>query len=229
AVAYWTAATSIMLAAGPLVGGYLVDVFSWRAVFLFNVPLALVAIALGFAGLKKAAPSPGFQIDWVGAILAFLFLAGITFGLIEGPANGWPALAIAALAAGLVCFLFFIWWERHASSPLVDMKLFRSRNFAATNAATLLLYAAFGGFGFLFSYFLQTVAHFSATGAGATFLPVSVMLGIASGEVGQYASRLGPRWFMGLGPLFCAAGMLTLLPLGSGTTYLTGVLPGILL
>ena len=101
--------------------------------------------------------------------------------------------------------------------------------FASTNAATLLLYAAFGGFGFLFSYFLQTVAHFSATAAGAAFLPVSAMLGIASGQVGTYSSRLGPRWFMGIGPLFCAAGMLTLLPLGSGTTYLTGVLPGILL
>jgi EmrB/QacA subfamily drug resistance transporter len=229
AVAYWTAATSIVLALGPLVGGYLVDLFSWRAVFLFNVPLALIAIALGAAGLKGAPMRRNLGIDWLGAVLAFLSLAGITFGLIEGPASGWSAMNIGAIILGIICFVAFIWWERRAARPLVDLKLFRNSNFASTNAATLLLYAAFGGFGFLFSYFLQTVAGFSATAAGAAFLPVSAMLGIASGQVGQYSSRLGPRWFMGLGPFFCAAGMLTLLPLGSGTTYLTGVLPGILL
>lgn len=229
AIAYWTAATSIMLAGGPLVGGYLVDVFSWRAVFLFNVPLALIAMALGYAAVKTKPLAQSIQIDWVGAILAFLFLAGITLGLIEGPANSWPAWTIAALVAGLMCFACFIWWERHAPSPLVDIKLFRNRNFSATNGATLLLYAAFGGFGFLFSYFLQTVSGFSATAAGAAFLPVSAMLGVASGQIGKYSSRLGPRWFMGIGPFFCAAGMLTLLPLGPQTTYLMGVLPGIVL
>ncbi len=229
AIAYWTAATSIVLALGPLVGGYLVDVFSWRAIFLFNVPLALIAIALGYTALKQAPMRRGFSIDWLGATLAFLFLAGITFGLIEGPANGWSAITVGAIIAGVACFALFIWWERRASRPLVDLELFRNRNFAATNAATLLLYAAFGGFGFLFSYFLQTVSGFSATAAGAAFLPVSAMLGIASGQVGQYSARLGPRWFMGTGPLFCAAGMLTLLPLGPGTTYFAGVLPGILL
>lgn len=170
-----------------------------------------------------------FDIDWLGALLAFLSLSGITFGLIEGPANDWPPLMVAAVMAGLVCFVAFVLWQRRTASPLIDLALFRNRNFSATNAATLLLYAAFGGFGFLFSYFLQTVSGFSATAAGAAFLPVSIMLGIASGQIGEYASRYGPRWFMSLGPLFCAAGMLTLLPLGPQTSYLTGVLPGILL
>src|SRR5262245_1709235 len=104
AVAYWTAATSIVLALGPLVGGYLVDQFSWRAIFLFNIPLALIALALGFAALKTAAMRRSLHIDWAGAILAFLFLGGITFGLIEGPANGWPILAIGAIVAGVACF-----------------------------------------------------------------------------------------------------------------------------
>lgn len=229
AIAYWTAATSIVLAAGPLVGGYLVDMFSWRAIFLFNLPLALIAIALGHAALKEQPVRSRLDIDWLGALLAFLFLGGLTFGLIEGPANNWPPMMIAAVVAGLACFVAFVWWERRLSSPLVDLALFKNRNFAATNSATLFLYAAFGGFGFLFSYFLQTVSGFSATAAGAAFLPVSVMLGIASGQVGEYASRFGPRWFMGTGPLFCAAGMLTLLPLGAQTTYLTGVLPGVVL
>jgi EmrB/QacA subfamily drug resistance transporter len=229
AVAYWTAATSIVLALGPLVGGYLVDLFSWRAIFLFNIPLAVIALALGYAALKPTPMQRKLAIDWLGALLTFFFLAGITFGLIEGPPNKWPAWIIAALAAGVACLVAFIWWERRTSHPLVDLALFRNRNFSATNAATLLLYAAFGGFGFLFSYFLQTVSGFSATAAGAAFLPVSLMLGIASGRIGDYASKFGPRWFMGVGPFFCAAGMLTLLPLGAGTTYIAGVLPGILL
>lgn len=137
--------------------------------------------------------------------------------------------ASAVLVAGLICFVVFVWWERRAAFPLIDLALFHNRNFAATNAATLLLYAAFGGFGFLFSYFLQTVAGFSATAAGAAFLIVSVMLGIASGQIGEYASKFGPRWFMSLGPLFCATGMLTLPPRGPQTTYLAGVLPGVVL
>ena len=229
AVGYWTAATSIMLALGPLVGGYLVDLFSWRAIFLFNVPLALAAIALAWVALEKAPIGRGIHIDWTGAVLAFLFLGGITFGLIEGPANNWPAITIAALAAGALSLVAFVWWERRTPHPLVDLGLFRNVNFAATNSATLLLYAAFGGFGFLFSYFLQTTAGYSTTATGAAFLPVSIMLALLSGTVGEYSSRLGPRWFMSLGPFFCAAGMLTLLPLGPQTAYLSGVLPGVLL
>ena len=228
AVGYWTAATSIVLAMGPLVGGYLVDVFTWRAVFLFNVPLALIAIVTGYFALEKAPVSRHIHIDWLGAILAFLFLGGVTFGLIEGPANGWPVMTIGALVAGVLCFIAFVWWERRARYPLVDLSLFRNRNLAATNAATLFLYAAFGGFGFVFSYFLQTTAGFSATAAGAAFLPVSVMLALLSGTVGEYSSHNGPRWFMTVGPIFCAAGMLALYRWAE-TTYVTGMLPGILL
>ena len=229
AVGYWTAATSIMLALGPLVGGYLVDLFTWRAIFLFNVPLALAAIVLALVALEKEPIGRGIRIDWAGAVLAFLFLGGLTFGLIEGPANGWSATTIAALAAGVACLVAFVWWEHRATYPLVDLSLFRNMNFSATNAATLLLYAAFGGFGFLFSYFLQTAAGYSTTATGAAFLPVSVMLALLSGTVGEYSSRIGPRWFMTLGPFFCAAGMLSLLSLGPQTGYVFGVLPGVLL
>ena len=229
AVGYWTAATSIMLALGPLVGGYLVDLFTWRAIFLFNVPLALAAIVLALVALEKEPIGRGIRIDWAGAVLAFLFLGGLTFGLIEGPANGWSATTIAALAAGVACLVAFVWWEHRATYPLVDLSLFRNMNFFATNAATLLLYAAFGGFGFLFSYFLQTAAGYSTTATGAAFLPVSVMLALLSGTVGEYSSRIGPRWFMTLGPFFCAAGMLSLLSLGPQTGYVFGVLPGVLL
>ena len=229
AVGHWTAATSIVLALGPLVGGYLVDVLSWRAIFLFNVPLAMIAMGLGYAALEPEAINKRVNIDWPGAILAFVFLGGVTYALIEGPAQQWPWSAIAALVAGVACLPIFLWWEASHAHPLVDLKLFRDRNFAATNAATLALYAGFGGFGFVFSYFLQTVAHFSATAAGAAFLPVSVILALGSGQIGEYSSRFGPRWFMTLGPLLCAAGMLSLVWLGPDTHYWPNVLPGVLL
>ena len=229
AVGYWTAATSIVLALGPLVGGYLVDVFSWRAIFLFNVPLALLAIALGYIAVEPQAVNNRIHIDWLGAVLGFLFLGGVTYGLIEGPAMQWPLSTIAAMAAGVVCFMIFLWREAGHKHPLIDLKLFRDRNFAATNAATLLLYAGFGGFGFVFSYFLQTAAHFSATAAGAAFLPVSVILALGSGQIGEYSSRFGPRWFMTVGPVLCAAGMISLVWLGPDTRYWPNILPGVLL
>jgi EmrB/QacA subfamily drug resistance transporter len=229
AVGYWTAATSIVLALGPLVGGYLVDVLSWRAIFLFNVPLALLAIALAYVALKPEPINERVRIDWMGAALAFLFLGGVTCGLIEGPAQRWSLSTIAPMAAGVLCFVIFLWWEARHPHPLIDLKLFRNRNFAATNAATLMLYAGFGGFGFVFSYFLQTEAHFSATAAGAAFLPVSVILALGSSQIGEYSSRFGPRWFMTLGPILCAAGMLSLVWLGPDTHYWRNVLPGVLL
>lgn len=228
AVGYWTAATSIVLAAGPLIGGYLVDLFTWRAIFLFNVPLALLAITAGSMALAKQPIDRSVRIDWLGAVLAFVFLGSLTYGLIEGAAQHWPPSTIVALAVGMLAFAVFVWWEARAAHPLVDLRLFRNRNFWATNAATLLLYAGFGGFSFLFTYFLQTAAGFSATAAGAAFLPVSVLLGALSGFVGEYSKQHGPRWFMSIGPVLCAAGMLLLLPMGAGTRYLSGVLPGVL-
>jgi predicted MFS family arabinose efflux permease len=125
--------------------------------------------------------------------------------------------------------MIFLWWEARHKQPLIDLELFRNRNFAATNAATLLLYAGFGGFGFVFSYFLQTAAHFSATAAGAAFLPVSVILALGSGLIGEYSSRFGPRWFMTVGPVLCAAGMISLIWLGPDTRYWPNILPGVLL
>jgi EmrB/QacA subfamily drug resistance transporter len=229
AVGYWTAATSIVLALGPLVGGYLVDVLSWRAIFLFNVPLALLAIALAYVVLKPEPVNERIYIDWTGVVLAFLFLGGITFGLIEGPTQQWSLLTVAATTAGVLCFAIFLWWEARHPHPLIDLKLFRDRNFSATNAATLMLYGGFGGFGFVFSYFLQTTAHFSATAAGAAFLPVSVILALGSGQIGEYSSRFGPRWFMTVGPVLCAAGMFSLVWLGPDTRYWPNILPGVLL
>jgi predicted MFS family arabinose efflux permease len=119
-------------------------------------------------------------------------------------------------------------WERHAQHPLIDLALFKNRNFSATNAATLFLYAGFAGFGFVLTVFLQTVGGYSATAAGAAFLPASAILAVLSGRVGALATKYGPRLFMTAGPLLCAAGMLLMWHLVPHVPYLTGVLPGVI-
>lgn len=227
-VGYWTAWTSIVLALGPLVGGYFVDVFSWRAIFLVNIPLALVGLALARALHARATPVH-IRIDWLGVLLGFVSLAGLTFGLIEGPSLGWNMLTVGALLAGAIFFALFVLWERRVRDPLVDLALFKNKLFSATNFATFLLYAGFSGFGFVFNIFIQTVGGYSAMEAGASFLPSSIILALASGKVGDIASKRGPRFFMTAGPLLCALGMLFLLHLTPHIPYITGVLPGVLL
>ncbi len=229
AVGYWTAWTSIVLAMGPMIGGYFVDAFSWRAIFLANLPLAAIALVCAFVSLQASKPTHRVTIDWTGVLFGFLSLTGITFGLIEGPALGWNAMTIGGILAGLLFFFIFLWWEGRARHPLIDLSLFRNKNFSATNAATFLLYAGFAGFGFVFNIFLQTIGGYSALQAGATFIPSSILLALFSGRIGALATKWGPRWFMTVGPVLCALGMLLLLHLSPGIPYLTGVLPGVLL
>lgn len=229
AVGYWTAWTSIVLALGPLVGGYFVDAFSWRAIFIANLPLAAIALACAFASLEKGKPTHRPSIDWTGVMLGFVSLAGITYGLIEGPDAGWNTMTIGGIIAGVLLLFVFIWWERRVQHPLVDLSLFRNKNFSATNAATFFLYAGFAGFGFAFNIFLQTVGGYSALQAGAAFLPASILLALFSGRVGALSTKWGPRWFMTIGPAVCALGILFLLNLSPGIPYITGVLPGVLL
>ena len=228
AIGYWTAATSIVLALGPLVGGYFVDVFSWRAIFAANVPLALAALWLGLASLSKDEPKEASPTDWLGVVLGFIGLGGITFGLIEGPAQGWTPLTLCAIAIGVAALVALAFWERHAKHPLIELALFKNSNFSATNAATLFLYAGFAGFGFVLTVFLQTIGGYSAMAAGAAFLPASIILALLSGRVGALSTKWGPRLFMTAGPLLCAAGMLLMWNLVPHVPYISGVLPGVI-
>jgi MFS family permease len=229
AVGYWTAATSIVLALGPLVGG-----LSRRPVFVArHFPLQCTGrcpydhAGLCLPGEISHRTRHSHRLGGCGPCLPVSRRHHLWPH--RGPGQWLAGVYHRSPCRGAMSLVAFVWWESRVSYPLVDLVLFRNRNFSATNAATLLLYAAFGGFGFLFSYFLQTTAGYSTTATGAAFIPVSVMLALLSGTAGEYSSRFGPRWFMSLGPIFCAAGMLTLLPLGPQTTYLSGVLPGVLL
>jgi len=228
AIGSWTAWTSAAIAVGPSVGGVLVDTVSWRLVFAINVPVAIAALWLTVRGVPELPGRPDAQVDVVGGVLCALGLAGPVFALIEQPSRGWDdPLILGALIGGLAMLaLFFAWEARWARAPMLPLQLFRSRNFAVGNGATFAVYAGLGAATFFLALFLQEVAGYSALGGGLALLPLTLMVLTFARRFGALSGRLGPRLFMGLGPLVCSAGLLLWLSLDERGTYVTQVLPG---
>jgi EmrB/QacA subfamily drug resistance transporter len=229
AIGTWTAWTGISFVVGPLLGGALVDVGSWRWVFAINV----LPIAATLAVVRRIPTEPPraerSPVDLPGAILCALGLGGIIFGLIEAPKHGWRSPEIILpLGGGLLAFGAFLIYERFARRPMLDYGLFRNRNFAMGNAATAAIYAGLSAFTFLLAVFLQQVSGYSATAAGLALLPVTLLMFALSPLAGRLANKYGPRWFMTFGPLLAAAGFLLMLRMHAPTAYFTEVLPGVL-
>jgi EmrB/QacA subfamily drug resistance transporter len=234
AIGAWTAWGSIATVIGPLLGGWIVDTASWRWIFLINVPLVALTLALIKAAIpRQQAARPGDQhrrVDVSGAGLCVLGLAGIVFALIEQPHDGWGSPVIfGPLVLGAVLFGWFLIHERHAAEPMVDLSLFANRNFSIGNLQTLTMYAGLGGVIFFLVIFLQQVAGYSALDAGLSTLPITVVMFALSRRFGALADRYGPRRFMGAGPLLAAAGIALLVRTGLHTGYVTVLLPALLL
>ena len=228
AIGRWAAWSGISSIIGPFVSGYLVDVFSWRWIFFINIPLVLLCAFLAHAYVEESKDIRARTIDYWGAVLAALFLSCITYGLIEGPAHHWSTTSIGAIALGILLFAAFIGIERRTRDPMLQLALFRSRNFTGTNIATFLMYGALGGFFFALVIFLQTTAHYSAIEAGLAGVPATLILLAYSGRMGALTEKLGARLFMAIGPLIAGVGMLMLLPLPQASNYWFNVLPGII-
>lgn len=228
AIGSWTAWTSAAIALGPALGGLLVDAVSWRLVFAINVPVAIAALALAARGVPAFPGRPGTRVDVAGGVLCALGLGGPVFALIEAPARGWgDPLILASLVGGLVLLGVFVLWEaRWARAPMLPLGLFRSRNFAVGNVATFGIYAGLGAATFFVALFLQEVAGYTALAGGLALLPITLMILALSRRFGALAGRLGPRLFMGAGPLVCSAGLLLWLLVDERGTYVTQVLPG---
>jgi EmrB/QacA subfamily drug resistance transporter len=229
AVGHWAAWSAVSAAFGPLVGGWLVDVASWRWVFVCIAPFAAAAVvAVGVtrdAG-ESAAKKP--DVDYAGAALVTLGLAGVTGALIVGPDKGFAQLGVlAALIGGVVLLIAFVVVERGTKSPLVPLDVFRVRQFSGVNAATLVLYAALNGLFFLLMLQLQTTLGYSALRAGASLLPMNAMMLVLSPIAGRAAARVGPRVLMVGGSLVAAAGMLLFTRVKPGAHYATSVLPAV--
>src|SRR4051794_30145145 len=231
AIGTWTAWGTIAGALGPLVAGLILNVASWRWIFVINLPLVVACLWLIQRAVPPTSPTnTRRRVDLVGAVLCVLGLGGTVFALIEQPRLGWSNPAVSgALIGGVLTFAAFLIYESRASDPMLRLDLFKSRNFAVGNVETLALYGGLSALFFFLVLYLQQVAGYSPLESGLALLPESLIMFALSGRFGALADRIGPRLFMGGGPLIAGAGMLMLLSVGVRVDYLTQVLPGILL
>ena len=229
AIGAWSGLSGVSTALGPFLGGYLVDAVSWRWVFIINLPLAAVAIWISVRHLPESKDESGFKRpDVTGALTAALALGGVLFALIEGPGRGWTdtqvvTAALVGVAAGAAFFVV----EKRSSHPMLPLSIFRSLQFSGANITTLLVYGALSGALLLLVLELQKFMGYSALEAGASLVPLTILLLLLSSTAGRIAQQIGPRIPMTLGPLVAGVGLALFVMVEPGSEYLTSVLPGV--
>lgn len=229
AIGLWTAWTSAAFIVGPLLGGLLTDLLSWRWVFFINV-VPIVVTMLLMAPLRNEPAAVRTPLDGWGAALGALGLGGVVFGLIEQANYGWQSpVVVIPMIVGALCLIGFIVRQATAQHPMMPLSLFRNRNFAVGNLATVAIYAALSLSTLVIVLFLQQVADLSATASGLVMLPVTLMLIAFSSVFGTLAGRFGSRWFMTAGPLIAAAGLVSMLAIDVPFDFVPQALLGVLL
>lgn len=230
AIGHWTAWTGIAFIIGPLVGGLLVDLLSWRLVFAINVlPIAVALILVARLQIEDK-PVERSRVDVVGIVLGAIGLGGIVYALIEQGNYGWAHPLIWGTGTmGVLALIIFVLHERRINQPMLPLELFSSRNFSFGNFATFFIYAALALQGFLLVIFLQQVSGYAATLAGLASLPVTVIMFFLSSRFGALSGAHGPRLFMTIGPIVAGLGTLYMYTANVPTNYWIEILPGILL
>jgi len=224
AIGTWSAFGSVASAIGPLLGGWLVDHWSWRYAFFINLPVAIAALAMTWYFVPVAGKAQQRHVDTAGAVLAVLALGALTAALTLPNGNGaWQGTLLVVSAAAFVAFL---WRERRAQAPMMPLDVWSSRLFSSVNALTFVIYAALSLFMFLLPIRLIVGAGHSATMSAAALLPIVVELFVLSRWTGQWASISGPRVPLTLGAVLVSAGFVFLAVFGGGD-YWRGVLPGV--
>ena len=222
AIGAWSGFSAMTTAIGPVLGGWLIEHVSWRAVFFINLPLALVVILISNRHIAETRDRESTRIDWFGAILAAFGLGALVYGLIDSAQVGFnDRSVIMALAAGVVVLILFLFVESRLSQPMLPLTLFRSRTFAGTNLLTFLLYAALGGTLFFLPLNLIQVQRYSPTAAGAVLLPFILIMSFLSRWAGGLVARYGPKLPLVVGPIVTAVAYFLFLLPGIGGNYWT--------
>jgi EmrB/QacA subfamily drug resistance transporter len=226
AIGAWSGLAGIAGAIGPFLGGWLVEVASWRWIFLINVPVVLATLAITARHVPESRDlSAAGRLDLTGAGLAAIGLGALTFGLSAWAEQGVGSLAVrVGLAVGLLGLAGFLVWERRSAEPMLPLGVFAAPRFGATNLVTFLVYAALGGVFFWLVITLQVVSGWSPLVAGLSLLPVTVLMLLFSPRAGLLGDRLGPRIPMTVGPLVAALGVALLARIGPDSSYLADVL-----
>jgi EmrB/QacA subfamily drug resistance transporter len=230
AIGAWSGLGGVATAAGPLLGGYLIAAASWRWIFLINLPMGALVLLLSVRHVPESRdPTASRHLDILGAVLATAALAGVAYGLIEGPSLGWADPSVVAmLAIGAVSAVAFVFVEHTSAAPMLPLDVFRVRQFTATNGVTFVVYAALGGALFLLPVELQVADHYSPLESGMALLPLTAIMLFFSARSGRLASRIGPRLQMSIGPVVVGAGLALLTRVTTDSWYPSGVLPAVL-
>ena len=230
AIGTWTAWTGIAFIIGPLLGGVMVDSFSWRGIFAINLlPIAVTLWLLRKIERPEQIDS-GVKVDTLGAVLCTVGLGAPVFALIEQPQYGWSSTLVwLPFVAGILLFSLFIWWERRNPRAMLPMSIFAVRNFSVGNIATAAIYGGLSIGTFIIGIYLQQVSGYSALSAGLALLPITMVMFVLSPRFGALAGKFGPRLFMALGPLVAALGFMYMTSFHPHVNYWTHLLPGVLL
>ena len=230
AIGAWSGLGGVMIAIGPVVGGYLTTAMSWRLIFFINLPFAALA---AWAAMRHLPESLGetatARLDYVGAALAALGLGGVVFALTVGPGDGWdvPTVLVPGVG-GIIAIVGFVLVERFSRHPLLPLVIFRSRQFTAANVITFIIYGALGGALFLLPIQLQRVVGLSALESGSALIPMTILMLLLSSLAGRFAQRTGPRLPMTVGPLIAAFGLALLVRVGPGGGYWFTIFPAVI-
>jgi EmrB/QacA subfamily drug resistance transporter len=230
AIGQWTAWSGISFVVGPTIGGWLVDVSSWRVIFLINVPIALATLVLvaRLGGIRQS-PRRDLRVDLPGAILCVAGLGLLVAGFIEQPHRGWTDPFVwGGIVGGAVLLGVFVAYELHAPLPMLPLRLFRLRNFSVANVETLAVYGALSGLSVFLTLFLLEFSGYSAFRAGVALLPVTIVMFFLSPRTGRLSMQYGPRLFMAVGPVIAGVAVLAYVRLPTHPSYWTDILPALL-
>jgi EmrB/QacA subfamily drug resistance transporter len=230
AVGAWSGLSGIAAAAGPFVGGWLVDVASWRWIYFTNLPVAAAVVWVAVRHVPESYdPTASRSLDVPGAVLVAAGLGSLTWALIAAGEAGMSSAVLVGGIAGLAGLAGFVFVEWRSPHPMLPLSLFRSRQFTAVNLVTVAVYAGLAALFFLLMVHLQQVVGYSGLQAGLAAIPITGLLLVLSSPAGALSDRIGPRRPMTIGPLTMAAGLLLLLRVDGDADYVTDILPAVVL